>query len=161
MMAINTLYASGGKAVIIPTIELFSIPWAAPIYMCAGFTDIVATTEYGVTAKFEALAFDSALPKMDNSGNQSITFAIDNVGGQSQQLIDGALESRMSINMAFRIFLSNDLSAPAQRPYYMKVLGGFMEGGSVQLQGGYFDLVNLGFPRRMYTLDFAPCLRYI
>jgi hypothetical protein len=161
MTALETLYASGGKAVIIPTLELFCIPWAAPIYICQGFEDITAKTEAGVTATFTASGFAAALPKRDNSGNQTLTFAIDNVTGDAQKLIDQALEARASIGLVFRIFISTDLTAPAERPYRMKVLSGFMQGPSVQLNAGYFDLVNLGWPRRKYTLAFAPCLRYI
>lgn len=161
MTALESLYASGGKAVIIPTLELFCIPWAAPIYICQGFEDITATTEGGVTAKFTASGFAAALPKRDNSGNQTLTFAIDNVTGDAQKLIDQALEARASIGLVFRIFISSDLTTPAERPYRMKILSGFMHGPSVQLNAGYFDLINLGWPRRKYTLAFAPCLRYI
>ncbi|MNG27050.1 hypothetical protein D3C84_1121190 [compost metagenome] len=63
--------------------------------------------------------------------------------------------------MVFRIFISTDLTTPAEAPYRMTVLGGSMEGSTVQLQAGYFDLINLAWPRRKYTLAFAPCLRYI
>lgn len=161
MTALETLYASGGQAVIIPTLELFCTPWAAPIYICQGFDDITATTEDGVTATFTAAGFAAALPKRDNSGNQTLTFAIDNVTGEAQKLIDQALDARAKIGLVFRIFLSTDFDAPAERPYRMTVLNGFMQGASVQLNAGYFDLINLAWPRRKYTLAFAPCLRYI
>lgn len=160
MTAIETLYASGGRAVIIPTLELRCSAWVAPLYLCSGFDDIVATTEGGVTATFIATAFDAALPKRDNSGNQSLTFAIDNVTGIAQQLIDQALEARAKITLVFRTFLSTDLSVPADRPYRMTVLSGYMEGTTVQLQAGYYDLINLAWPRKKYTLDFVPALRY-
>ncbi|GLO14714.1 hypothetical protein PPUJ20028_32970 [Pseudomonas putida] len=160
MTAIATLYASGGRAWIIPTIELRCVSWPGPVYICSAFEDLVATTEDGVLATFTAAAFDAALPKRDNSGNQSLTFAIDNVTGVAQQLIDQALEARQKINMIFRTYLSSDLSAPAEKPYRMNVLSGFMEGATVQLQAGYFDFVNLAWPRRKYTLDFVPALRY-
>lgn len=161
MTALETLYASGGQAVIIPTLELFCTSWVAPIYICQGFDDITATTEDGVTATFTAAGFAAALPKRDNSGNQTLTFAIDNVTGEAQKLIDQALDARAKIGLVFRIFLSTDFSAPAERPYRMTVLNGFMQGTSVQLNAGYFDLINLAWPRRKYTLAFAPCLRYI
>lgn len=161
MTALETLYASGGKAVIIPTLELSCPAWAAPIYLCHGFDDTTATTEIGATVKFTASGFAVALPKRDNSGNQMLTFAIDNVTGEAQQLIDKALDARARISLVFRVFISSDLSAPAERPYRMTVLNGLMQGASVQLNAGYFDLINLGWPRRKYTLGFAPCLRYI
>lgn len=161
MTTLETLYASGGQAEIIPTLELSCPAWASPVYLCHGFTDTTATTEAGATVKFTASGFSAALPKRDNSGNQTLTFAIDNVTGQAQQLIDQALDARARISLVFRVFLSTDLSAPAERPYRMTVLNGFMQGASVQLNAGYFDLINLAWPRRKYTLDFAPCLRYI
>lgn len=161
MTAIATLYASGGKAWIIPTLELRCTAWPAPVYICAGFDDVLATLETGVKVRFTAAAFDVALPKRDDSGNQTLTFAIDNVSGVAQQLIDQALEARQKITMVFRTFLSSDLSAPAEKPYRMSVLSGFMEGASVQLQAGYFDFINLGWPRRKYTLGSYPCLRYV
>ena len=158
---LDTLYASGGEDVIIPTVELFCTPWAGPIYFSHGFDDVTARTETGVTAKFQALGMAATLPKRDNSGNQTITIALDNVTGIAQQLIDRALEARAAIGMVFRIYTSGNLDAPSARPYRMKVLSGFMKGPSVQLNAGYFDLINLGWPRFFYTLDFAPCLRYI
>ena len=79
----------------------------------------------------------------------------------AQQLIDDALEARAKIGLVFRIYISSDLNGPAERPYRMTVLGGTMEGSTVHLQAGYFDLINLAWPRRKYDLAFAPCLRYI
>ncbi|TCP78316.1 uncharacterized protein DUF1833 [Pseudomonas putida] len=161
MTALETLYASGGAAVIIPTLELTCPAWTYPIYLCQGFEDITARTEAGLAVRFTASGFAAALPARDNSGNQTLTFAIDNVTGEAQQLIDQALEARERITLVFRIFISSDLSAPAERPYRMTVLSGFMQGASVQLNAGYFDLINLAWPRRKYDLAFAPCLRYI
>jgi hypothetical protein len=161
MSALEVLYASVGKAAIIPTLELSCSAWNEPLYICQGFDDITAKTEEGLTRTFIAAGIDVALPKRDNSGSQALTFAIDNVTGQAQQLIDQALEARAKIAMVFRIFISTDLTAPAEAPYRMTLLGGSMEGPTVHLQAGYFDLINLAWPRRKYTLAFAPCLRYI
>jgi hypothetical protein len=161
MTALETLYASGGRAVIIGTLALHSVPWAEPIYLCEGFDDITAVTETGQTVTYTAAAIALALPKRDNSGNQSLLFAIDNVTGFAQQMIDQALEARAQISLVMRIYESNSLTAPAEAPYNMKVLSGTMEGATVQLKAGYFDLINLGWPRLKWTLAFAPCLRYI
>lgn len=163
MTALETLYASGGQDDdrIVPTLELFCPAWSESLYICQGFDDLTAKTEAGQTRRFVAAGIDVALPKRDNSGSQALTFAIDNVTGVAQQLIDQALEARAKIGLVFRIYISSDLSGPAERPYRMTVLGGTMEGSTVHLQAGYFDLINLAWPRRKYTLDFAPCLRYI
>ena len=161
MTALETLYASGGKSRIIGTLALHAVPWASPLYLCEGFDDTTAAIETGEVVTFTAAAIALALPKRDNSGNQSLMFAIDNVTGIAQQMIDQALDSRAQISLVMRIYESGNLAAPAEAPYRMKALGGTMEGPTVQIKAGYFDLINLAWPRRKYTLADFPCLRYV
>ena len=85
MTILERVYASGGPEVIIPTVELTCAAWAEPILICAGFEDQVCTTEDARTLTFIAAGIDVALPKKGNSGNQTLTFAIDNVSGAAQQ----------------------------------------------------------------------------
>ncbi|MBA1249839.1 DUF1833 family protein [Pseudomonas luteola] len=160
MSVLERLYASGGPEVIIDTLELSCPAWDESIYLCRGYEDLVATTEAGATVIFQASGIDIALPKKDNSGDQSLTFAIDNVTGEAQQRIDEALDARASVSLVYRAYVSADLTAPAERPYRMKALGGAMQGTTIQLTAGYYDLLNLAWPRRRYTLAFAPGLRY-
>ncbi|TKD32602.1 DUF1833 family protein [Azotobacter chroococcum] len=161
MTILERVYASGGPEVIIPTIELTCSAWAEPILICAGFEDQVCTTEDVRTLTFVAAGIDVALPKKGNSGNQTLTFAIDNVSGEAQAKIDAALEAEERVTLIYRTYLSSDLSGPAEPPYYMTVLGGTITGTQVQIDAGYFDAINTGWPRDLYTLQFAPGLRYL
>ena len=157
---LNQVYASGGD-VIISTLELTCPAWTAPVLICQGYEDQTCITEDARTLTFLASGIDIALPKKGNTGGQTLTFAIDNVTGEAQSKIDDALEAEQKITMIYRIFLESDKSTPAEPPYFMTVLGGTMQGTSVQIQAGFFDLINTKWPRELYTTKFAPGLRYL
>jgi hypothetical protein len=157
---LNQVYASGGDC-IISTLELTCPAWSAPVLICQGFEDQTCITEDARTLTFSASGIDIALPKKGNSAGQSLTFAIDNVTGEAQAKIDQALEAEQRISMTYRMFLASDKSAPAEPPYFMTVSGGTMQGSGVQIQAGFFDLINTKWPRELYTTKFAPGLRYL
>jgi len=160
MTVLEQVYASGGD-VIIHTLELTCPAWDAPILLCKGFEDQVCITEDGRTLTFIASGIDVALPKKTNSGAQNLTFAIDNVTGEAQQQIDAALEAQERVTLMYRTYLASDLSAPAERPLRMSVLGGSIVGTQIQIQAGFFDLINVAWPRDLYTTKFAPALKYL
>lgn len=160
MTVLEQVYASGGD-VIISTLELDSPVWASPILLCNGFEDQYCITEDGRAVMFQASGMAVALPNKGNSGNQTLTFAIDNVTGEAQQLIDQALEAEERVTMTYRAYLASDLTTPAEPPYRMSVLGGEIKGTAVQIQAGFYDLINSGWPRDLYTTEFAPGLKYL
>lgn len=160
MTILERVFASGGTEVVIPTLELICDAWAAPILICSGFEDHTCTTEDARSLTFKAAGIEVALPKRDTSGTQVLTFAIDNVTGEAQRLIDAALEARQMIHLVFRHYLSSDKSAPAANPLRFVVREGSMSGTSVQIKAAFFDLINTAWPRRFYTASFAPGLRY-
>ncbi len=159
MTILNQIYASGGD-VIIPTLELTCPAWTEPVLICQGYEDQTCITEDARTLTFIAAAIDIALPKKSNTAGQSLTFAIDNVTGEAQQKIDQALEAESRMAATYRMYLESDKLAPAEPPYRMTILGGSMQGSGVQIQCGFFDLINTKWPRELYTTKFAPGLRY-
>lgn len=160
MTIIERVYASGGD-VIIPTIELICAAWAEPILICNGFENQSVIDEDGRALTFLAAGIDVALPEKSNRGSQALTFAIDNVTGEAQQQIDAALEAQERVTLMYRTYLASDLSAPAERPLRMSVLGGSIVGTQIQIQAGFFDLINVAWPRDLYTTKFAPALKYL
>ena len=161
MTILAVVYASAPAAeVIIPTLEI-SHPAIETIRICAGFEDHDLTLETEETVTFEAAGIEVALPKRDTSGQQSLTFAIDNVTGIAQQRIDTALEQGGQVAITYREYLASDPSAPASVPIRMTLIGGRFQGGVVQLQAAYHDLLNYAWPRERYTADFAPGLKYL
>ena len=156
MTILEQVYASAGPDVIIITLELSCAAWAAPIRICSGFEDQTLGGEL-----FSAAGIDVALPRKTNTGGQSLTFAIDNVLGTAQQLIDQALEAGADVTLTYRTFLASDKTAPAEAPYVFSVKGGRMRGSTLQVSAAFFDAINTRFPRDLYTTEFAPGIKYL
>ena len=160
MSVLEQVYASGGD-VIIRALEINCAAWAEPILLCDGYDDIAVIDEGGRALIFEAAAFSAVEPERSNSGSETLDFAVDGVLGEAQQKIDAALEAEERITLTARKFLASNLLEPAEKPYRMTILGGEMNGGSVQLQAGFFDLINRQWPRDVYSTEFSPGLRYL
>lgn len=160
MTVLERVFASGGTEVVIPTLEITCTAWSAPLLLCNGFDDHACTTEDGRVLNFLASGIQVALPKRNTSGTQMLTFGIDNVSGQAQQLIDQALEAGERIHLTCRHYLSSDKSAPAEPPLRFVVRDGVMEGSAVQVNAAFHDSINTAWPRAFYTPAFAPGLKY-
>lgn len=161
MTILNQVYASGGPDVRLFTLELTCQAWSAPILICNGFKDQACVTEDARTLTFIAAAIDVALPKKDSRGAQNITIAIDNVSGEAQAKIDEAMIAEQRVSATLRTYLLSDLSTPAEAPYRMTVQNGSIEQLAVQLSAGFFDLINVAWPRLLYTTKNAPGLSYL
>lgn len=161
MTILEQVFASAGPDVIIVTLELSCAAWADPILICGGFEDQTLTTEDARTLTFVAAGIAVALPPKNNRGGQALTFAIDNVTGEAQQLIDAALEAEEKVTLTFRHYLASDKTQPAEPPYVFTVTGGEFKGSTVQIAAGFFDAINTAWPRDLYTLDFAPGIKYL
>ncbi len=160
MTILETVYASGGD-VIINTLELICPAWVDSIFICNGFENQDCTDENGRDITFLAAGISVSLPKKDNTGAQNLNFAIDNVTGEAQTLIDEAIDSGERVTLIYRAFLESDKTTPAEPPYRMTVLSGNIQGTVIQIQAGFFDLLNTAWPRDKYTATFAPGLKYL
>ena len=101
-----------------------------------------------------------SLPNKDATGQQTLQFQICNVTGEAQRFIDTCMTSGKTTSVTYREFYADDLSAPATVPIKMTLRGGSAEGITVGIEAGYFDLLNVGWPRFRYTPEFAPGLKY-
>ena len=146
---------------IIRTLELTSAAWSAPVFICTGFEDITAVTEDARTVTFIGANIDIALAAKNNKGNQTLAFAVDNTTGEASRLIDQAIEANARVTAIYRTYLSGNLSAPAEKPYVLTLLSGSIQGQEAQLQTGYFNMIGVAWPRQLYTVNFAPALRYL
>ena len=161
MSLIETVYASApSEHVILPTLEIL-VPGADPIRVVAAYEDVTAELETGETVTFQAGPFAYKEPSKDTRGLQMLTFSIANVTGEAQEAVDRAIEEDAHVPVNYRVFLSSDLSAPAKKPYKMTMRGGSFSGMMVQVEAGYFDLLNTQWPRLRYTAELAPGLRYM
>lgn len=146
---------------IIRTLELTCEAWAESVFICTGFEDITADTEDGRTVTFIGANIDIALAAKNNKGNQTLAFAVDNTTGGASRLIDQAIEAGARVTAIYRTYLSGNLLAPAEKPYVLTLLSGAIQGQEAQLQTGYFNMIGVAWPRALYTVNFAPALRYL
>lgn len=158
---LDVLRASGGTDCEVHTLEISSNAWPDSLLICDQFFDFTGTTEDGRTLTFTATAFDPSFPDKDNSGSQTLGIAVDNVTGESQRRIDTANEAGETISMTLRTYLASDPSAPAEPPYYLDALAAEIEGPTTQFTAGYFNLIDTAWPRRRYTQEFSPGVKYI
>lgn len=147
--------------VIIRTLELTCSAWGEPVFICTGFEDISAVTEDARTVTFIGANIDIALAAKNNKGNQTLAFAVDNTTGEVSRLIDQAIEANARVTAIYRTYLSSNLLAPAERPYVLTLLSGSIQGQEAQLQTGYYNMIGVAWPRLLYTVNFAPALRYL
>lgn len=162
MTILSVVYASAPvDEVSIPCLEIDSPAFSEPILTCAGFEDHTVTLETDEEVTFIASGLDVSLPERDTSGQQNLNFAIENVTGIAQQAIEDALEAGEPVSIIFRHYLASDLSAPAEPPLRMTLVGAEFEGSTVQVTASYMDIINHAWPRERYTVDFAPGLKYI
>ncbi|MNE01210.1 hypothetical protein D3C81_828780 [compost metagenome] len=146
---------------IIRTLELTCAAWDAPVFICTGFEDVTATTEDGRLVTFTGANIDIALAAKNNKGNQTLAFAVDNTTGEVSKKIDLAISANARVTAIYRTYLNTNLAAPAEKPYVLTVLGGTLQGQDAQLETGYFNMIGVAWPRALYTVNFAPALRYI
>lgn len=153
--------ANGRLDAIIRTLELTCSAWAEPVFICNGFDDVTAVTEDARTVTFIAANIDIALAAKNNKGNQTLAFAVDNTTGEVTKKVDQAIAANARVTAIYRTYLNTNLLAPAEKPYVLTVLGGTLQGQEAQLETGYFNMIGVAWPRALYTVNFAPALRYI
>lgn len=153
--------ANSGLDCIIRTLEIVSPAWPSSVFICTGFDDVTAVTEDDRTVTFVGANIDIALAAKNNKGNQTLSFAVDNTTGEASRLIDQAVDANARVTVIYRTYLSGNLSAPAEKPYVLTLLGGSIQGQEAQLETGYFNMIGVAWPRVLYTVNFAPGLRYL
>lgn len=161
MSIIEIAYASAPTDnVILRTLEIL-VPDYDPIRVVGAYEDVTVTLEDDSVVTFRAGPFDYRLPSKDTSGNQTLTFSIANVTGEAQKAVEAALEADAEVPIIYREYLSTDLTAPATRPIKMTMRGGTFSGLIVQIEAGYYDLLNTAWPRKRYTTQDFPGLKYV
>ncbi|HEL3748616.1 TPA: DUF1833 family protein [Stenotrophomonas maltophilia] len=159
MSILERLYASGGREVELETLAIQV--GAQTFYLTKGWDDITATLETGEVVTFTACGMDIAKPARNADGVQDLRFAISNISGVVSTQIRAALEAKVEMVATFRLYLSTDLLAPAQRPFSVVVKGGQWTATEVQITAGFMNVLDTAWPRDRYVLSKHPGLRYM
>lgn len=161
MTILEEVNASGGNDVIIRTLELNCSAWDAPVLIANGFQDWSVVTEDARSLTFQGANVDIALAAKNNKGFQTLAFSVDNTTGEVSQRVDSATDARARVSATYRTYLKSNLTAPAEPPYRLTMLSGTIQGITAQLSCGYFNLIDVAWPRALYTASYAPSLRYL
>lgn len=159
MTVLNRLYASVGPEIIHQTLEITD--GVVTHYLTKGWDNITATLETGQTVTFIACGMDVALPARNADGTQDLKFALCNITGEISAYIRTVLKEKRRCQLAYRSFVSTDLSAPAEPPHWFEVKAGQWTATQVDITAGYFNLLETAWPRNLYTLNKYPGLRHI
>lgn len=158
MTILNRLYASSGPERVIYTLEVTD--GTDVIRMTPGWQDITAGIEGGTQVTFTAVGIDVGLPAKNEDGTQDVTFSLSNITGAVSAYIRERIASNTKMMVKLRIYTSDDLSAPARPAELFEVKGGTWSPLQAGITAGYFDILGTSWPRRVFTLNEFPGLRY-
>lgn len=162
MSFLSEYYAGGHpEAVLIETLQLECSAWDEPLFLRTGFQDSdLYVPELGEFRTFISAPFKADHPKRDGSGAQRVRIVIDNVYEDARKLIVMAAESEAEINVYVRWYAHFDPSMPVSRTIKAEVKQAEIDGPTVNIEAGFFDVLNTNFNRLTYNSETAPAIQY-
>lgn len=111
---------------------------------------------------YEGVAMSVGLPDKSTGGNQNLKISFGGIDSRAQPIIQNAIDSGDPIKIICKEWLSSDTSIPAKAPRKMEVFGGVFDDlkGVLQLECSYFDMLNVKWPRQIYTAENAPGMKW-
>jgi len=141
------------------TLEIRQTGVQDPIYIVRASKGIQAFDENGVERFFIPVGFQFSLPPENEEGFRSLNISIDNVGRAVSDFIDAAKSEKVPVEVIYRPYLSDDLSAPQMNPplvLYLKDIQ--ITAAQVTGRATFMDIVNRKFPSELYTRTRFPAL---
>lgn len=159
MSLLEEVCASRTDRAVVDSLELRSTAWP-PIRLVQGFQDLRLGFGDGESRLFTAAPMGLVLPDRSEGVSQRITFALENVTGQTQRAVDDAISGGHDVIIIFRRYIEGEYYGPSERPFIATVRGGSIDGYRVTLEGGFNNILDYGFPRGKYDLSYCPDLAY-
>ncbi len=159
MSILNRWYANGGNEIVYETIEISD---GTTFYRFVnGFEDLTADIEGGSTVTFAAIGMETSRPAKTDAVIQTYNFTISNVSGVVSNFIREKVANRDELTIKRRLYTSDDLTAPAFPADEYVVKGGSFDIYSATIEAGYFDVLSLLWPRRLFNTTDFPGLKYV
>jgi hypothetical protein len=153
------IYASAPTGEVVKQALVLSHPGFPRTYYITNYPVAFEGIVNGVVRDFEVVPFRAVEPKKDDTGHQDLRIAIDNVGPELMEALEGAT-SRMDtpIECIYLIFADKDPSPQNDPPLYLQLTS--VEAQVTQIVGAATraDIVNAAFPRRIYRTSEFPGL---
>lgn len=155
------VYASapGGRRYI-ETLEFSHPLFSQAHFLAADYTVWNFLLEDGSPQQFEAVPFTVKLPDSTTSGNQSLQFAVGNVGRLLADELEAAIMNpRTPIKCVYRVYLDIPNTAPQNDPVLsLSVTSVNVTDQTVSAEATHVDVLNRRFPFEVYTTSMFPGL---
>lgn len=166
MADLNTVRASAPSGlVLIETLELLHASFPSPIRITNQLQDIQATLEAsapedaGQAVTFTAASFQLILPRAGEGGSQSIDITISNIDQVAADYLQIAMDNPGPVTLIYRLYVSDDLSAPAEDPPTRLTLeSAVADAQKVVAKARNADNINRKFPAYIYNIFEHPGL---
>lgn len=144
---------------VINTLEIRQTGVQSAIFLSQTRAGITAFDENGDEHVFVACGFQFTLPPSDEDGFKSLTVAVDNINRVASDFIETARQSVVPVEVVYRPYMSDDLTAPAMDPPLILYLKD-VQITAFQVVGKctFMDLVNKKFPSDLYLRSRFPSL---
>ncbi|MDF3127392.1 DUF1833 family protein [Rheinheimera sp. 1928-s] len=159
MTVLDTLYVSGGPEVIFTTLEFND--GVKNFFLVEGYDELTAALEDGSIKTFEAYPMQVAQPARNADGTQDLQIALCNITGLVSTHLREMIAGNRTGLVTIRVYTEHDLSAPAERPFTLTVKGGNWTPMQADIVAGYMNILDTAWPRKLYTPNEYPGLRYI
>lgn len=161
--AIQEAYATAKTpSAIIYTVELTHSSWVDDLLITNCGEDFNAFDENGIYKTWVNTAFSLSRTNKDEQGRVSTSIILDNTDLIIKSLVDQALSINEYPIMTFRVYLSTDITQPAEFPLVLRVESSTSTVNQIKLDCQNEDDINQQFPRPEYDYkasNFAGLVR--
>lgn len=111
----------------------------------------------GEPVDFLVRGFNTRLTGSGENGLQNLSITIDDIDRKVSQFIKKATALSSPVELAFRVYLSDDLTQPQNDPpLILYVTGASRDAEGMNVTASTIDVVNAPFPRQLYRLENFP-----
>lgn len=160
MSILERLYASGGNEVLLNTLAI-EAGTRQPIFLVDDMINHIVLLEDATPAIMEACGMNVAQPKRNTQAAHRLTFVIDGVNQKATEILQQSIAQQEKIKVTYRLYTSNDLNKPAQRPLIFFAHTARVKNTIVEITAGLFDFIDMRWPRESFDANTAPCLKFI
>ena len=127
----------------IPALELTCSAWEVALRNIPGWDNLLLGHEDEQYYEYFGGGLGVALPARNTTGQQRLVFAFGGAHAAAEGLAEQATEANAIIYLTLRMYASNNLDAPAQRPKVMIVdTPEFLPDGTLQVPCTYRDILS-------------------
>lgn len=134
------------------------------ILLAQSTVDVAAKLETDEAVIFQKSGIGIALPARSVEGKQDLNLQLDNVSNEVWRNLKAAVAAIRTdparIFVTLRTYLELDLTAPHPNIVKMTAISASVDASTASLTASFHDIVNTSWPKRRYTPEKFPGLKY-